>query len=130
MKEAILRVVTGIGDQKYNFESVATIQKEGDITIVNYLIEGDRAVLRFSRNIFTMERSGDVTLSASFKQGERTEFLSRYGENDAVIPVLTREYCIIEQQDSFNIYLTYDFLFGNTSDRFNLEIFLSFSEAL
>ncbi len=100
----------------------ASASEEKGCCRVTYSEEGDSVTLTLNADSFSMERRGNVFLSARFIPGEFTSFILKEGADGGEIPVRTAKYSFTRVGKGFCARLSYDLLFSTGKQHFYVTI--------
>lgn len=83
------------------------IREEG--FAVRYFLEGDECLLEFSRGTLTQRRSGSITFSMSFTEGEQTSCVLEECGRKFEVPVFTNVLGVSLTDEGCTVSLVYRF---------------------
>lgn len=121
-----LRIATTVNGEERLFSAIGTYTPEGDGFRAEYREEGDRVVLTYLGGALTMERRGEVCLSACFRAGQETVLHVFSGDLCGDIPVQTS--LLEEERRENERVLALEYLLSR-DEAFRLSVSLKIKEA-
>ena len=120
-----IRIVTKTEDGDSVFEARGVFLRQIDGFRVRYHDGGDEVDLCLAGGVLTMDRRGEVGLSAVFEEGRDTQMITRLGDCEGRIPLKTSRLQFLDLHGDFSVRLTYELRFEQDFSRFQLDIFIA-----